>query len=188
MKLHLSIENHSGQHLEAFSAPLDWCHHLHSLKSWCDVYRQFWLGSILQLQGIGFFIATYMQDIQTVSPEMIAHCLSFSTVTTPCGHTSCMDWEHLNSQRQGVLPFPDLQGTLPSCSTAWALQKGWTYSSFCLKDCHFTEPLHRDRVYWGSLDFHYNRIIGKSGFCLLSMCLPFGYDTFLRQTLHRTSL
>lgn len=105
MKLHLSIANRSGQHLEASSAPLDWCHCLHSLKSWCDVRRQFWLGSILQLQGIGFFIATHMQGIQPLLKWLLTDCLWFSVIITLCGHTSRVDWETLDFPKAGCAPL-----------------------------------------------------------------------------------
>lgn len=121
MKLHLSIANRSGQHLEASSAPLDWCHCLHSLKSWCDVRRQFWLGSILQLQGIGFFIATHMQGIQPLLKWLLT---AFGSVSSSLcvGIPAAWTERPLTSQKQGVLPFSDLQGTLPSCSCARAFR------------------------------------------------------------------
>lgn len=104
VKLHLRIANRPGQHLEAASALLGWCHNSHNLKAWCDV-QKILIWQYFTVARHSSFIATYVQGIQTVSAEAIADCLWFSIVITPCGHTSCMDWEPANFSRAGCAPL-----------------------------------------------------------------------------------
>lgn len=102
--------------------------------------------------------------------------------------------------------FPALQGPLSPDNKAWALKpikgvqggwenaihisrRGWTYSSFCLKGCHFAEPRTERLSTCRQLRLTITGLYRNTEeFPVLCMCLPFGYSTFLRQILHGTSL
>lgn len=104
VKLHLRIANWPGQHPEAVSALLGWCYHLHNLRAQCDVQKiQIWQYSTTARHSS--FIATYVESIPTISAEVIADCLWLSIVITPCGDTSCMDWEPPNFSKVGCAPL-----------------------------------------------------------------------------------